>query len=518
MGQPKPKSAVDQPKLRREVLELSLLLEISQTLERSMDLRDVLGPALEAMARHMGMLRGTITLLNRDTGEISIEAAYGLSAVQRRRGRYKLGEGVTGKVVATGQPAIVPRVSEEPQFLDRTGVRKGLRKEDISFFCVPIKLENETIGALSATRLFAEDISFDEDVRLLRIIASMISQAVRLRRAAHEEHQRLLEESERLRAELKERFRPSNIIGRSKAMQAVYDLIAQVAKSDTTVLLRGESGVGKELVAHAIHYNSRRADKPFVKVSSAALPETIIESELFGHEKGSFTGAIAQRRGRFELASGGTLFLDEIGDLSPATQIRLLRVLQEKEFERVGGTETVKTDVRIIAATNKSLKELVDQGLFREDLYYRLNVIRIYVPPLRERREDIPPIVDYMVHKLNRELDRKITRLQTPALQLLIKRGWPGNVRQLENVLRRAMVQTHGEMLLEETMVEAIGETLSQEAGRPLPPIKLLDEVEKEHIVNALKFAGGNRGKVCELLGISRPTLQRKIRKYRIEV
>ncbi|MBE3069216.1 MAG: GAF domain-containing protein, partial [Planctomycetes bacterium] len=220
-----------------------------------MDLRDVLGPVLEAVARHMGLVRGTITLLNRDTGEISIEAAYGLSAGQRQRGRYKLGEGITGKVVATGQPAIVPRVAEEPQFLDRTGISKRQRNKDISFFCVPIKLENETVGALSATRLFAEGAALDDDVRLMRIVASMISQAVRLRRAAHEERERLLEESARLRQELKERFRPSNIIGRSKAMQAVYDLIAQVAKGDTTVLLRGESGVGKELVAHAIHYN-----------------------------------------------------------------------------------------------------------------------------------------------------------------------------------------------------------------------------------------------------------------------
>jgi two-component system response regulator AtoC len=312
-------------------------------------------------------------------------------------------------------------------------------------------------------------------------------------------------------------FRENDIVGKSRLMREIFKTIGVVSQSKTTVLIEGESGTGKELVARAIHDHTDRA-KPFVSINCSAIVETLLESELFGHEKGAFTGAAYRKLGKFELANSGTLFLDEIGDMSLNMQVKLLRVMQEREFERVGGGEKIKTDVRIIAATNKSLKELVDQGLFREDLYYRLNVIRIYVPPLRERREDIPPIVDYMVHKLNRELDRKITRLQTPALQLLIKRGWPGNVRQLENVLRRAMVQTHGEMLLEETMVEAIGETLSQEAGRPLPPIKLLDEVEKEHIVNALKFAGGNRGKVCELLGISRPTLQRKIRKYRIEV
>ena len=268
----------------------------------------------------------------------------------------------------TGRPAVVPHISDEPLFLDRTGARKGLRKEDVSFICVPIKLGNEVIGALSADRLFEEGVSFEEDVRLLSIIASMIAQAVRLRRSAQEERHRLLEENLRLQSQLEERFRPSNIIGNSKVMQTVYDLIAQVSKSDTTVLIRGESGTGKELVAHAIHFNSLRAVKPFIKVNCGALPESVVESELFGHEKGAFTGAIATRKGRFELANGGTIFLDEIGDLSPTTQIKLLRVLQEREFERVGGTATIKTNVRIITATNRDLEQLIAEGRFRQDL------------------------------------------------------------------------------------------------------------------------------------------------------
>ncbi|MBE3132124.1 MAG: sigma 54-interacting transcriptional regulator, partial [Acidobacteria bacterium] len=460
-----------------------------------MDLRDVLGPVLEAVARHMGLVRGTITLLNRDTGEISIEAAYGLSAGQRQRGRYKLGEGITGKVVATGQPAIVPRVAEEPQFLDRTGISKRQRNKDISFFCVPIKLENETVGALSATRLFAEGAALDDDVRLMRIVASMISQAVRLRRAAHEERERLLEESARLRQELKERFRPSNIIGRSKAMQAVYDLIAQVAKGDTTVLLRGESGVGKELVAHAIHYNSARADKPFIKVSSAALPETIIESELFGHEKGAFTGAIAQRRGRFELARGGTLFLDEIGDLSPATQIRLLRVLQEKEFERVGGTETIKTDVRIVAATNRDLERLIEEGGFRHDLYYRLNVFPIHVPPLRDRKTDIMLLADHFVDKYSEAHGKKVLRISTPAIDMLMSYHWPGNVRELENCVERAVLLSDDEVIHGHHLPPTL--QTAEATGTP-PPNDLqavLGGVEREMILEALKSCRGNMAK-----------------------
>ena len=305
-----------QPSVKREVKELLLLFEISRVLERSMDLRDVAGPMLEAISEHMGMVRGTLTLLNRESGEILIEAAHGLSDTQKERGRYRPGEGVTGKVVETGKPAVVPHISEEPQFLDRTRARKGFLKKDISFICVPIKLENEVIGALSADRLFEEGVSFEEDVRLLSIVSSMIAQAVRLRQSVQEERHRLLEENKRLQHQLKERFKPANIIGRSKVMLAVYDLIAQVTRSETTVLIRGESGTGKELVAQAIHFNSHRASKPFIKVNCGALPESVVESELFGHEKGAFTGAIATRKGRFELAEGGTIFLDEIGDLS----------------------------------------------------------------------------------------------------------------------------------------------------------------------------------------------------------
>ncbi len=327
-----------QPAVKRELQELLLLFEVSQILDQSIELAEVVGPVLEAIARQMGMMRGTITLLNRQSGEIMIETAHGLSEVQKERGRYRPGEGITGQVVKTGKPAIVPHISDEPMFLDRTGARKRLQKTDISFICVPIKIENEVIGALSADRLFEEGVSFEEDVRLLSIIASMIAQAVRLRQEAQEERQRLMEENARLQSELREKFRPSNIVGNSKVMRAVYDLISQVSPSEATVLVRGESGTGKELVAHAIHYNSPRADKPFVKVNCGALPESVVESELFGHERGAFTGAIATRKGRFELAHAGTIFLDEIGDLSPTTQIKLLRVLQEKEFERVGGS------------------------------------------------------------------------------------------------------------------------------------------------------------------------------------
>jgi Nif-specific regulatory protein len=509
--------AEDRVPVHREIKELTFLFEVSQTLDRVLDVRDAVGPVLQAMARHMGMVRGTIALLNPETREIFIEAAYGLSPRQQERGRYKLGEGVTGKVIATGRPAIVPRISEEPLFLDRTGARKGVNKADVSFICVPIKLGNETIGALSADRLFADRVALSEDVRLLSIIASMIAQAVRLRQSAQAERQRLMDENLRLQEELKDRFRPANIIGNSKAMQTVYDAIAQVAPGDTTVLLRGESGVGKELVAHAIHYNSPRARNAFIKVNCAALTETLIESELFGHERGSFTGAIAQRKGRFELAHGGTIFLDEVGDLSPSTQIRLLRVLQEKEFERVGSNETLKTDARVVAATNRDLEQLVEEGKFRQDLYYRLNVFPIHIPPLRGRRTDIPLLADFFVEKYIKIHHKNIKRISTPAIDMLMCYHWPGNVRELENCIERAVLISQDEVIHGHHLPPTL-QTAEATGTAPEGALEAaLYFLEREMILDALKSSRGNMAKAARALGISERLIGLRVRKIGME-
>jgi len=503
-------------KVRSHVQELLLLFEISQVLDRSMDLRDVVSPVLDAMASRMGMMRGTLNLLDRESGEIFIEVAHGLSESQKERGRYRPGEGVVGKVVQTGKPVVVPHISEEALFLDRTGARRGLRKSDISFICVPIKLGNEVIGTLSADRLFQEGVSFGQDVRLLSIIASMISQAVKLRQSAQEEKHRLMEENIRLQNQLKERFRPSNIVGNSKAMRNVYDLIAQVSKSDTTVLIQGESGTGKELVAHAIHYNSLRASKPFIKVNCGALPESVVESELFGHERGAFTGAIATRKGRFELAHGGTIFLDEIADLSATTQIKLLRVLQEREIERVGGTETIKTDVRVIAATNRSLEDLIDEGKFRPDLYYRLNVFPVHIPPLRERKTDIPLLADFFVEKYSKANHKTIKRISTPAIDMLMTYHWPGNVRELENCIERAVLLSSNHVIhgfhLPPTLqtAEASGTTHSGSLA------ETLERVERDLILDALKASRGNKAKAARALGITERTMGLRVNQYGI--
>ena len=507
-----------QSELRREVTELHLLFDINQSLDKSLELRKVIGLVQETMAKRMGMIRGAIALLNRDTGKIFIEESYGLSTSQQKRGEYRIGQGIIGKVVETGKPVVVPRISKEPEFLNITGARSNFEKKDISFICVPIKLGAEVVGTLSVDRLFDDKISLKEDVRLLSIIASMIAQAVKLRQTVQEEKQKLIDEENRLRQELRERFKPSNIIGNSNVMQNVFNLIAQVSKSSANVLIRGDSGTGKELVAHAIHYNSDRASKPFIKVNCAALPETIIESELFGHEKGAFTGALKTRKGRFELASEGTIFLDEVGDFSPATQIKLLRFLQEREFERIGGNETIKADVRVVAATNRDLEELMKKDIFRQDLYYRLNVFPIYIPPLRNRKTDILLLANNFVEKYSKINNKKILRISTPAIDMLMSYHWPGNVRELENCIERSVLLADDDVIhsyhLPPTLqtAETSGTTFTGDLTTTL------DNVEYDLLIDALKSSRGNMAKASRILGISERLMGLRVNKHGIEL
>ena len=341
---------------------------------------------MQSLDTYLKLQRGTITLLNPDTETINIEIAHGLSEKSKKMGIYKMGEGITGTVVQTGKEIIVPDISKDPRFVHKTGARNTTKGRPITFFCVPIKLEGKTIGALSVDRQTEKTNDFESHIRLLNIISTMIAQAVKLNKLVESEQRQLRDENVRLKQELKTRFRVTNMVGQSNAMQQVYRLIEQVADSNATVLIRGESGTGKDLVAHAIHYNSPRAEKPFIKVNCTALPETLLESELFGHEKGAFTGATERKMGRFERANGGTIFLDEIGDFPINLQVKLLRVIQFKEFERLGGNETIKSNVRIIVATNKNLEQQIKEGVFREDLYYSVNVFPIYLPPLENAK------------------------------------------------------------------------------------------------------------------------------------
>ena len=432
----------------REPRELELLYRLSQTLGESLDLRDVTRPALETLAEHLNLKHGTITLLNRKTGEIRIEVAHGLSGEQIAEARYRLGEGVTGQVIETG---------------------------------------------------------------------SLIAQAVKLRRTAEEEREQLEEENERLRAQLRDRFRPANIVGNSHEMQEVYDQIATVSSSNTSVLITGDTGTGKELVAQAIHYNSARSDRPFVKVHCAALPDGVIESELFGHERGAFTGAIQQRKGRFELAHTGTIFLDEVGDVPLLIQIKMLRVLQEREFERVGGTRTLRADVRIIAATNKDLSAMTVNGAFREDLFYRLNVFPIHVPPLRKRKSDIVQLADFFLERYARVNGGNVRRLSSAVIDMLMSYHWPGNVRELESCIERAVLVAKDDVVHPHHLPPTLQTAESSGTEPPGSFRYLVENYERDLLRDALKSSRGNIAAASRKLGTTPRITGYKIKKYGID-
>jgi Nif-specific regulatory protein len=432
--------------------------------------------------------------------------------------QYRMGEGITGRVVETGKPIVVPRVSREPAMLNRAARRPEGDDQELSFVCVPILLNRRAVGALGVDLRYKPDRDFESSVKFMGVVASMIAQAIKIQRLIEEDKRRLVDENEHLRQELRDKYDFSNIIGTSGPVRQVYEQVAQVAATNTTVLIRGESGTGKELIAHAIHYNSLRSKKPFVKVSCAALPESLIEAELFGHEKGAFTGAESRKKGRFELAEGGTLFLDEIGDVNLSTQVKLLRVLQEREFERVGGTETIKVNVRLIAATNKDMEQALQQGTFREDLYYRLNVFTIFVPPLRDRKADLLLLADHFLEKFSREHGKSIKRISTPAIDMLVSYHWPGNVREMENALERAVLMCEGQVIHAHHLPPSLQ---TAEASGTVTRVSLADAViayEKDLIQDALKTTRGNRAKAARLLDATERILNYKIKKYAIDV
>jgi len=418
--------------------------------------------------------------------------------------------------VQSGKEIVVPDISKDPRFLHKTRSRKQEKGKQIAFFCVPIKLEGNTIGAMSVDKKADPKNEFQANVRLLNVVATMVAQAVKLNKLVKSDRRQLSEENVRLRRELKNHFNIHNMVGTSNAMKEVYRLIEQVSNSNATVLLRGESGTGKDLVAHAIHYNSLRAEKPFVKVNCTALPDTLLESELFGHEKGAFTGASERKLGRFERAHGGTLFLDEIGDFTLNLQVKLLRVIQFKEFERVGGLETIKTNVRIVVATHKNLEEQIKEGFFREDLYYRINVFPIYMPPLRDRKDDIMLLADYFLEKIAGENNKDISRISTPAIDMLTRYHWPGNIRELENCIERAVLLCNEDVIRSEHLPPSLQMVKKDESVARRSLTEIIENKEREIIIDALKKFDGQQRKTARELEISERVLGYKIKKYNI--
>jgi Nif-specific regulatory protein len=495
--------------------EMATLLEIGQTLADVPHLRSAMGAALELLAQARGFARAFVLLLDTETEELRVEACYGLNEESARRVTYRPGEGVVGRVAESGRPVVVPQTSREPALLRRLSERADARQET-TFVCVPVQIGRGTVGVLGCEMSYVEGRDYERLTKLLSVVASMVAQALRVERYVEAERARLLDENTHLKQELRERYDFGHIVGSSNPMRQVYEQVTQVARTNTTVLLRGESGTGKEMVAHAIHYNSLRAGKPFVKVSCAALPETLIESELFGYEKGAFTGAMSRKKGRFELADGGTLFLDEIGDLNASTQIKLLRVLQEREFERLGSTETLKVNVRLIAATNKDLEEAIEKGEFRADLYYRLNVFTIFMPPLRERKPDILQLADHFLEKYGREHSKHIKRISTPAIDMLTSYHWPGNVRELENIIERAVVVCDSSVIHGHHLPPTLQTAEGSGTVMRLSLAQSVASYERDIIQDALKSTRGNRARAAKLLDTTERILGYKIKKYDI--
>jgi Nif-specific regulatory protein len=474
-----------------------------------------------------GLNRGMVTLLDRATGVLKVEEAFGLNAEEKRRGVYRLGEGLVGRVFETGSPIVVPNLAAEPRFLNRAVNRRHEDMEGLSFYCVPIRSRGSVIGTLSAERRITDEDParrMARDRALLEKISLIIADSAKLRERIMEKQSRLHHGEEaagstgdsadwvrggRIAAE-------SGIIGTSSSMREVYAMLTQVAPSDATVLITGESGTGKELVAAELHRLSKRAAGPLVKVNCAALPESIVESELFGHEKGAFTGATAQRKGRFELAHSGTIFLDEIGDLSSQIQVKLLRVLQERELERVGGTSTIKVDVRLVAATNRNLEDEVKAGRFREDLYYRLNVFPLRIPPLRERKSDIMLLADHFAGKYGEKNGKLIRRISAPAIDLLISHSWPGNVRELENCIERAVILSNDEVIHAYNLPPSLHSAASSNTAPNTTLEAALSRLEKEMILEALKLADGNMASAARSLGISERQMGLRVHHYGI--
>jgi len=452
------------------------------------------------------VVRSAVTLLDEDTRELAIRASTGLTA-DGQRARYRLGEGITGRVVDTGKPVVVPQVSKEPLLLNRAARRD---RQELTFICVPLVVNRRPVGALGVDLPFKKDRDFDRSLKFYKLVAAIIAQAVKVSRMAEAERKRLVDENTHLRDELRDRYAFQHLVGTSAPIRQVYEQVTQVARTNTTVLIRGESGTGKEMIAHAIHYNSARAKKPFIKVSCAALPESLIESELFGYERGAFTGAQGLKKGRFELADGGTVFLDEIGDLSPSTQLMLLRFLQERRFERVGGEETLHVDARVIAATHKNLKEGMERGSFRHDLFYRLNVIPLNIPPLRERPEDVPVLGAEFLERFGRKIGKPMRGFSDEALEILGRHGWPGNVRELENVIERTVVLAKGDR------VEAsdLPATLRDGSGPVVDSRLSLLEHERLYILKTLAECNWNKKLAASVLGINRSSLYSKLKKH----
>jgi Nif-specific regulatory protein len=490
--------------------ELEALHAIARILAKPIELKEQITQALQEMSTRLGMQRGMISLLDPETKEAWLDVVYGVE-IRDKNVTYLPGEGITGKVAQTGRPLAIENLGAETHFLDRTGARRNLNRSELSFLCVPIVYGAQVVGVLSADKAAKQVDSMDKELEILSSVAELIAKAV---------HSRVTEQENRRLRDLLGGDRPPSfdIIGRSRAMESVFRMISQVADSSTTVLLHGETGTGKELVSRAIHNNSPRMKGQLVQVNCAAIPETLLESELFGHERGAFTGALSRRRGRFEDASGGTILLDEVGELSISAQAKLLRVLQERQFQPLGSSRLIRVDVRVIAATNRNLEQDVSLGHFRSDLFYRLNVFPIYLPPLRERGTDILLLADYFVAKYAKDLHKPVRKISPAVSDIFMAYRWPGNVRELENCIERAILVAPGSSIEPEHLPPSLQSCVQTTAKKEFSRLDAVVKTEERTmIVNALRETGGNQTRAAQLLGTTKRIMQYRIKKLGID-
>ncbi|WP_167883592.1 sigma-54-dependent Fis family transcriptional regulator [Leptospira ognonensis] len=529
------------------------LIEISKVVTTTLDLNEIFEGIMVTIDKSLRLEKGSIVLYNKEDGLLKIVAASGLSPEEVEKGTYQPGEGITGKVFETGEPMIIESVANHPDFLNRVGYLSHFKHDphNVSLLCAPILSEQNILGVVNAFIVQNKHTDLKSYLDFLQVVASITSQSIKIQNLVEEAKKEISRENIQLKRELKNKYKFGTLIGKATAMEKMFEKIQLVADSRASVLITGESGTGKEMIANAIHYNSARSENPFIKINCAAIPENLLESELFGHKKGSFTGAVSDKKGKFELADTGSIFLDEIGEMDLNLQSKLLRVLQEREIEAVGSTKAKKVDVRIIAATNAELEQLVAEKKFRADLFYRLNVVKINTPALRERTEDIPLLISHFLDKYAKENNKNIKGISREASRLLLKYRWPGNVRELENVIERAVVLSQDELLTEDdfsdlvfsvdqhaetnpeiasvTHVEipANAEALDLTSGK-LTPGQLdnldgkameivVNEVESRLIQYAMKKFRYTKTRVAKYLGINRNTLDKKIKELNIE-
>lgn len=516
-----------QERLGSKINLQEILISTFHIIEEEESLTDIFNKVMEMLKTRMDISRGMLVLFDKDNPDsLKVYSGYKISEDSIKNGVYKIGEGIIGNAVLKGQTIGVEDLTNDPMFLNRLKIQ---RPEKLSLIAAPIKAGNRVLGVLVIEKIFDNKETFQDGVDTITLMASLIAYRVRSFQRRQDETQKLITENIELRKELKKEFSFKNIIGKNEKIRMLLEQVKTVSNTIVPVLITGETGTGKELIAKIVHLLSDRRENKFISVNCAAIPENLLESELFGYEKGAFTGAVGNKRGKFELADRGTLFLDEIGEMPLQLQSKILRAIQEKEIEPLGSEKTTKVDIRILAATNRDLKKLVDEGKFRADLYFRLNVINVHMPALRERKDDMPLLLDFFIKRYNELYNKQISGFDKSAQDILNAYDWPGNIRELENVIERAVIMAKSNIIDSSLLPDAINPAKNKDESFNIKDYiktevrkksdgsiykEVIGDLEKWLIEEMLVETGNNKLKTSQKLGINRNTLKAKMRDY----